>query len=99
MSLAMYLDPGPSPYCRECRYIYPHPLTATATVTLDQTLAMAQTAVDNLNTFYVVGVVEQYKGFIEVLKRSLDPTEEHPELWQAAVRVKDNGYAVSKPLV
>lgn len=60
---------------------------------------MAQTAVDNLNTFYVVGVVEQYKGFIEVLKRSLDPTEEHPELWQAAVRVKDNGYAVSKPLV
>lgn len=52
---------------------------------------MAQTAVDNLNTFFVVGVVEQYEGFIEVLRRSLDPSEEHPALWKAAVGVKDNG--------
>lgn len=53
--------------------------------------AMVQTAVDHLNTFYVVGVVEQYKGFIEVLKRTLDPDENHAKLWAAAVGVKDNG--------
>ncbi len=52
---------------------------------------MAQTAVDNLNTFYVVGVVEQYRGFIEVLKYSLDPGLEHPSLWETAVEVKNNG--------
>ena len=63
----------------------------TLIVTLTQNLEMAQTAVDNLNTFFIVGVVEQYTGFIEVLKRSLDPTEEHPLLWKAAVAVKDNG--------
>ena len=52
---------------------------------------MARTAVDHLNTFYVVGVVEQYHGFIEVLRRSLDPTDANPSLWKAAVEVKDNG--------
>ncbi|CAM9668342.1 unnamed protein product, partial [Ectocarpus sp. 8 AP-2014] len=56
--------------------------------------AMVQTAVDHLNTFYVVGVVEQYQGFIEVLKRTLDPDESHPKLWAAAVGVKDNGSPV-----
>ncbi|CAN0233370.1 unnamed protein product, partial [Ectocarpus fasciculatus] len=56
--------------------------------------AMVQTAVDHLNTFYVVGVVEQYQGFIEVLKRTLDPEEAHPKLWAAAVGVKDNGSPV-----
>lgn len=58
---------------------------------LHQNFAMAQTAVDNLSTFFVVGVVEQYKGFIEVLKYSLDPGMEHPSLWKAAVGVRDNG--------
>jgi len=56
-----------------------------------QHLAMAQTAVTNLNTFFVVGVVEQYRGFIEVLKHSLDPAVKHPSLWETAVEVKNNG--------
>lgn len=72
-------------------YFQPMGLNHTPNTTLSQTLAMAQTAVSNLNTFYVVGVVEQYRGFIEVLKRSLDPVEEHPLLWKAAVGVNDNG--------
>lgn len=50
-----------------------------------------ESAVDHLNTFYVVGVVEQYQGFIEVLKRLFDSDGEHPELWKAAVSVKNNG--------
>ncbi|CAM9513116.1 unnamed protein product [Pylaiella littoralis] len=53
-----------------------------------------ESAVDHLNTFYVVGVVEQYQGFIEVLKRLFDSDGEHPELWKAAVSVKNNGAPV-----
>lgn len=38
-------------------------------------------AVRNLDTFWIVGVVEQYAGFEEVLKRSLDPRGQHQPLW------------------
>ncbi|CAM9513046.1 unnamed protein product [Pylaiella littoralis] len=55
-------------------------------------LAWVQSAVDHLETFYVVGVVEQYQGFIEVLKRQLDPDMEYPEVWKTAVVVNDNGF-------
>lgn len=54
-------------------------------------MQLTQTAVDHLNTFYIVGVVEQYQGFIEVLKRTLDPEVKHPQLWKTAVGVRDNG--------
>ncbi|CAM9311063.1 unnamed protein product, partial [Hapterophycus canaliculatus] len=60
----------------------------------EETTAMAQTAVDHLSSFFIVGVVEQYRGFIEALKWSLDPNIEHPRLWRAAVGVKDNGSPV-----
>lgn len=40
-----------------------------------------EAAINNLGTFWIVGVVEQYPGFLEVLKRSLDPSEKHPEHW------------------
>eukprot|EP00752_Nemacystus_decipiens_P013622 g12080.t1 len=42
------------------------------------TLAMAPTAVDNLITLRMVKVVEQYEGFIEVLRRCLDLGDEDP---------------------
>lgn len=38
-------------------------------------------AIKNLETFWIVGVVEQYAGFLEVLKHSLDPNDKHPEHW------------------
>lgn len=56
-----------------------------------QSSTMASTAAERLNTFLVVGVVEQYRGFIEVLKYVLDPGLEHPEVWESAVAVKNNG--------
>lgn len=52
---------------------------------------MAEEAVEHLNTFWVVGVVEQYAGFLEVLSRVLDPLSEYPEVWTAAHAVKNNG--------
>lgn len=55
-------------------------------------MAMVTTAIENLNTFWVVGVVEQYRGFVEVLKRSMDPDQKHEELWEHAVDVKNNGW-------
>lgn len=53
--------------------------------------SMASSAVAHLNTFWVVGVVEQYYGFIEVLRRVLDPLERRPLLWPSAHAVMDNG--------
>lgn len=41
-----------------------------------------KTAMENLESFWVVGVVEQYAGFEEVLKRLLDPEGKHGELWK-----------------
>lgn len=53
---------------------------------------MATSATENLQTFYVVGVVEQYEGFIEVLKHALDQEQEdHSSLWKAALEVRKNG--------
>lgn len=40
------------------------------------------TAITNLESFWVLGVVEQYEGFEEVLKRLLDPEEKHGQLWK-----------------
>ena len=57
-------------------------------------MEMVNTAIENLNTFFVVGVVEQYRGFVEVLKRSLDPEAKHRDLWEHAVEVKNNGYVL-----
>lgn len=52
---------------------------------------MTTTAVEDLKSFYVVGVVEQYEGFIEVLKKTLDPEAEYSSLWKAATEVRKNG--------
>ncbi|CAM9624712.1 unnamed protein product [Ectocarpus sp. 4 AP-2014] len=46
-------------------------------------LEMAVTeAITNLETFWLVGVVEQYAGFEEVLKLLLDPERKHDDVWQ-----------------
>ncbi|CAM9133356.1 unnamed protein product [Ectocarpus sp. 12 AP-2014] len=39
-------------------------------------------AMANLETFWLVGVVEQYAGFEEVLKLLLDPERKHDDVWQ-----------------
>lgn len=37
----------------------------------------AREAKDNLDTFWLVGVIEQYKGFIAVLKHMMDPLKRY----------------------
>eukprot|EP00752_Nemacystus_decipiens_P011563 g10268.t1 len=43
--------------------------------------AAAAEAVRNLDSFWIVGVVEQYAGFEEVLRRILDPSNNHADVW------------------
>lgn len=62
-----------------------------ARVRYPQLRAMTTSASDNLRTFFVVGVVEQYEGFIEVLKHALDQEGKHSSLWKAALAVRKNG--------
>eukprot|EP00903_Cladosiphon_okamuranus_P015295 g14130.t2 len=50
----------------------------------------ADDAVRNLETFWIVGVVEQYKGFEEVLQRSVDPEGEHEKLWKRYAEAQYN---------
>eukprot|EP00903_Cladosiphon_okamuranus_P015296 g14131.t1 len=38
-------------------------------------------AIRNLDSFWVVGVVEQFAGFEEVLRRLLDPSGKYDDLW------------------
>lgn len=47
-------------------------------------------AMENLRRFWVVGIVEQYAGFIEVLKRLLDPERRHEALWKKYSRRRLN---------
>lgn len=56
-----------------------------------QYAAMVSSAVDHLNTFWVVGVVEQYEGFLEVLEAVLDPLSTNSPLWRRAHLVSSNG--------
>lgn len=56
-----------------------------------QYAAMVSSAVDHLNTFWVVGVVEQYEGFLEVLEAVLDPYSTNAALWRKAHLVASNG--------
>ncbi|CBN75954.1 conserved unknown protein [Ectocarpus siliculosus] len=62
--------------------------------TKEQSSAMASTAAEHLSNFWVVGVVEQYAGFVNVLQHTLDPELEHPRLWEAASEVNNNGSPV-----
>ena len=42
----------------------------------------AAEAAANMESFWVVGVVEQYAGFEEVLRRLLDPEGKYGILWE-----------------
>ncbi|CAM9676137.1 unnamed protein product [Scytosiphon promiscuus] len=60
----------------------------------DALASAAEEAVRNLDAFWIVGVVEQYAGFEEVLRRSLDPGWKHEELWEKYASRKYNSSPV-----
>eukprot|EP00752_Nemacystus_decipiens_P011564 g10269.t1 len=51
-------------------------------------------AMRNLEKFWVVGVVEQYAGFLEVLRRLLDPDKKRQKLWDKYARKRLNSSPV-----
>ncbi|CAM9186513.1 unnamed protein product [Ectocarpus sp. 4 AP-2014] len=44
--------------------------------------AGAQEAKDNLDTFWLVGVIEQYQGFMAVLQTMMDPNKSERDMWK-----------------
>ncbi|CAB1112085.1 unnamed protein product [Ectocarpus sp. CCAP 1310/34] len=44
--------------------------------------AGAQEAMDNLDTFWLVGVIEQYQGFMAVLQAMMDPNKSERDMWK-----------------
>lgn len=47
-------------------------------------------ALANLDSFWLVGIVEQYAGFEDVLKRLLDPSGKQTELWKTYATSRSN---------
>eukprot|EP00904_Undaria_pinnatifida_P011790 jgi/Undpi1/7741/HiC_scaffold_23.g10214.m1 len=61
----------------------------------DEYQEMASTAIHHLNRFWVLGIVEQFEGLVEVLKYSLDPGVKHEGFWRGAQRVRSNESPIS----
>ncbi|CAB1099897.1 unnamed protein product [Ectocarpus sp. CCAP 1310/34] len=51
-------------------------------------------ALKNLERFWIVGVVEQYTGLLEVWRRSLDPENKHGRLWNKYAAMQFNSSPV-----
>lgn len=64
-------------------------------ISRDQLTIWGNNAVQHLETFWVVGVVEQYDGLMEVLHHLMDPYNFFPELWNEAHQRKENSSPVS----
>lgn len=52
-----------------------------------------------MESFSLVGVVEQYTGFISVMQAILDPLEHHSQMWEAHLNRKLNESPVSSSRV
>lgn len=57
---------------------------------LSQVNVWGNNAVKNLETFWVVGVVEQYEGLLEVLQTLMDPEYRYPAVWAEAHERQEN---------
>lgn len=66
------------------------------------TAEMRQATVEgaqNLDEFWLVGVVEQYQGFMSVMRALLDPSNAHADLWNPHLEYKLNVSPVQSPNV
>eukprot|EP00752_Nemacystus_decipiens_P003543 g3269.t1 len=76
------------------RVAYPNATVPAAAGGHAELLSLTRAAIKHLGTFFVVGVVEQYDGFIHVMRRTLDPNLEHPSIWEEALKIRNNGSPV-----
>ncbi|CAM9243072.1 unnamed protein product [Ascophyllum nodosum] len=44
----------------------------------------------NMKTFMLVGVIEQYVGFVSVLRALVDPSDKHAEMWDSYIEKRLN---------
>lgn len=52
-----------------------------------------------MRTFFLVGVVEQYNGFISVLRALVDPFDSHAAIWDTYLKKKLNKSPLDTPNV
>lgn len=71
-----------------------HRLVGHTVDTEDEVRESTVQAAYNLNSFWLVGVVEQYHGFITVLEHLLDTKHRHPDLWSDHLGKKMNASPV-----
>lgn len=74
---------------------YLHRLVGRSVSTTTEIREATVEAAYNLDTFWLVGVVEQYEGFITVLQHLLDPWDFHPNLWREHLGEKLNASPVT----
>lgn len=78
---------------------YLHRLVGRSVSTTEEIREATVEAAYNLDTFWLVGVVEQYEGFITVLQHLLDPWDLHPDLWREHLGQKLNASPVTSTKV
>ncbi|CAN0236023.1 unnamed protein product [Scytosiphon promiscuus] len=71
-----------------------HRLVGHGVSTSDEIRRATVEGAKNLNSFWLVGVMEQYAGFISVLRALLDPAEVHADLWRPHFKKKLNASPV-----
>ncbi|CAM9176307.1 unnamed protein product, partial [Hapterophycus canaliculatus] len=71
-----------------------HRLVGHRVLTSEEIRQATVEAAKNLNSFWLVGVMEQYAGFISVIRALLDPSEVHADLWRPHFKKKLNASPV-----
>lgn len=71
-----------------------HRLVGHSVWTSDEIRDATVEGAKNLNSFWLVGVMEQYAGFISVLRALLDPYGVHADLWMPHFKKKLNASPV-----
>ncbi len=78
---------------------YLHRLVGRSVMTSDELRQATVEGASNLGTFWLVGVVEQYKGFVSVMRALVDPYDDHEDLWKPHLEQKLNASPVQSSYV
>eukprot|EP00903_Cladosiphon_okamuranus_P019616 g18040.t1 len=73
---------------------YLHRLVGRDVMTIVEMRQATVEGAQNLDDFFLVGVVEQYQGFVSVMRGLLDPSNAHADLWDPHLEHKLNASPV-----
>lgn len=71
-----------------------HRLVGHSVLTSDEIRQATVQSAKNLDSFWLVGVMEQYAGFISVIRALLDPLDVHEDLWRPHLQKRLNASPV-----